>query len=49
MLTALEQGDVRRFERVLRMVVTGLMSYHDLSGSSEKVYQTLVLVWLAPN
>ena len=51
MLTALEQGDVYLFERMLRIVVTEVMSYHDLSGSPEKVYQALVLgmlVWLAP-
>lgn len=51
MLTALESGDVRLFERMLRMVVTEVMSYHDLSGQPEKVYQALVLgmlVWLSP-
>ncbi|MDM8532588.1 AAA family ATPase, partial [Anaerolineales bacterium HSG25] len=51
MLTALEQGDVYLFERMLRIIVTEVMSYHDLSGSPEKVYQALVLgmlVWLAP-
>ncbi|MDM8532107.1 AAA family ATPase [Anaerolineales bacterium HSG25] len=51
MLTALEQGDVRLFENMLRVVVTEVMSYHDLSGSPEKVYQALVLgmlVWLSP-
>jgi len=51
MLTALENGDIRLFERMLRLVVTEVMSYHDLSGSPEKVYQALVLgmlVWLSP-
>ncbi len=51
MLTALEGGNVRLFERMLRMIVTEVMSYHDLSGQPEKVYQALVLgmlVWLAP-
>jgi hypothetical protein len=51
MLTALEQGDVYLFERMLRIIVTEIMSYHDLSGDPEKVYQALVLgmlVWLSP-
>ncbi|MDM8519911.1 PD-(D/E)XK nuclease domain-containing protein [Anaerolineales bacterium HSG6] len=51
MLTALEQGDIYLFERMLRIVVLEVMSYHDLSGSPEKVYQALVLgmlVWLSP-
>ena len=52
MLTALEHGDVRLFERMLRVIVTQVMSYHDLSGQPENVYQALVLgmlVWLSPN
>lgn len=51
MLTALQAGDARLFERMLRVVVTEVMSYHDLSGQPEKVYQALVLgmlVWLSP-
>ncbi|MDM8520201.1 AAA family ATPase [Anaerolineales bacterium HSG6] len=51
MLAALEQGDIYLFERMLRMVVLEVMSYHDLSGDPEKVYQALVLgmlVWLSP-
>ncbi|MCP4105244.1 MAG: AAA family ATPase [Desulfobacteraceae bacterium] len=50
MLTALESGDVRLFERMLRTVVTEIMSYHDLSRQPESVYQALVLgmlVWLS--
>ncbi len=51
MLTALESGDVRLFERMLRTVVKEIMSYHDLSRQPESVYQALVLgmlVWLSP-
>ncbi len=50
MLGALENGDVRLFELLLREVVLQVMSYHDLSGSPEKVYHALVLgmlVWLS--
>ncbi|MDM8530334.1 AAA family ATPase [Anaerolineales bacterium HSG25] len=51
MLTALEQADIHLFERMLRLVVLEVMSYHDLSGEPERVYQALVLgmlVWLSP-
>ena len=50
MLRALETGDVKLFERMLRKVVLQVMSYHDLSGEPEKVYHALVLgmlVWLS--
>ena len=50
MLTALQQGDTKVFERLLRRVVMEVMSYHDLAGEPEKVYQALVLgmlVWLS--
>lgn len=50
-LIALEHGDVRLFERMLRVIVTQVMSYHDLSGQSENVYQALVLgmlTWFSP-
>ena len=50
MLTALESGDVKLFERILRMIVLQIMSYHDLGGEPEKVYHALVLgmmVWLS--
>ncbi|GAK53224.1 hypothetical protein U14_04489 [Candidatus Moduliflexus flocculans] len=50
MLRGLENGDVVVFERMLRRVVTQIMSYHDLSGEPEKVYHALVLgmlVWLS--
>jgi hypothetical protein len=50
MLNALKQGDVTVFETTLRQVVLEVMSYHDLAGEPEKVYQALVLgmlVWLS--
>ena len=50
MLTALESGDVKLFERMLRMIVLQIMSYHDLGSEPEKVYHALVLgmmVWLS--
>jgi len=50
MLRALESGDVRLFERMLRRIVTRIMSYHDLAGEPEKVYHALVLgmlVWMS--
>lgn len=50
MLAALETGDVKQFERSLRLIVTRIMSYHDLAGEPEKVYHALVLgmlVWLS--
>jgi len=50
MLRALQTGDVKLFERMLRKVVLRVMSYHDLGGEPEKVYHALVLgmlVWLS--
>ena len=50
MLTALQKGDIQIFERLLRRIVLEVMSYHDLAGEAEKVYQALVLgmlVWLS--
>ena len=50
MLTALESGDMKLFERMLRMIVLQIMSYHDLGSEPEKVYHALVLgmmVWLS--
>ncbi|MDM8550135.1 AAA family ATPase [Desulfobacterales bacterium HSG2] len=43
MLGALENGDVILFERMLRVIVMRIMSYHDLAGEPEKVYHALVL------
>ncbi|MDM8521924.1 AAA family ATPase [Desulfococcaceae bacterium HSG8] len=50
MLRALETGDVKLFERMLRLIVMRIMSYHDLAGEPEKVYHALVLgmlVWMS--
>ncbi|MDM8521925.1 AAA family ATPase [Desulfococcaceae bacterium HSG8] len=50
MLMALETGDVKLFERMLRLIVMRIMSYHDLAGEPEKVYHALVLgmlVWMS--
>jgi hypothetical protein len=50
MLHSLQSGDMVVFERMLRRVVTQIMSYHDLGNEPEKVYHALVLgmlVWLS--
>ncbi|QTA79782.1 AAA ATPase-like domain-containing protein [Desulfonema limicola] len=50
MTRALEQGDIKLFEIMLRKVVIQVMSYHDLGGEPEKVYHALVLgmlVWMS--
>jgi len=50
MLKALIDGDIDIFEEMLRKVVAGIFSYHDLSGEPEKVYHALVaglLVWIS--
>jgi hypothetical protein len=50
MIAALENADVRLFERLLRHVVARILSFHDLSGPPEKVYHALVLgmlVWMS--
>ncbi|QTA80472.1 AAA ATPase-like domain-containing protein [Desulfonema limicola] len=47
---ALNKGDVKLFEIMLRKVVLQVMSYHDLSGEPERVYHALVLgmlVWMS--
>lgn len=49
LLKGLTTGDSVLFERMLRKIVTRIMSFHDLAGESEKVYHALVLgmlVWL---
>ena len=49
-LRGLETGDMLVFERMLRRVVTQIMSYHDLGNEPEKVYHALVLgmlVWMS--
>ncbi len=50
MLKALEDGDTKHFEKILRQVVLEIMSYHDFSGAPEKVYHALVLgmlIWMS--
>lgn len=50
MLNDLTNGNISSFENNLKIVVTEIMSYHDLSGNPEKVYHALVLgmlVWLS--
>ncbi|CAN2045263.1 9-O-acetyl-N-acetylneuraminate esterase [Candidatus Magnetomoraceae bacterium gMMP-1] len=50
MLQALKNGNIRLFEKHLKAVSMVIMSYHDFSGSPEKVYHALVLgmlVWLS--
>jgi len=50
MLKGLEKGDMILFERMLRVIVMQVMSFHDFSGAPEKVYHALVLgmlVWLS--
>lgn len=50
MIRGLETGDAVLFERLLRKVVMQIMSFHDFSGSAEKVYHALVLgmlVWMS--
>ncbi len=50
MIKALEQGNIKHFELILRQVVLQIMSYHDFSGVPEKVYHALVLgmlVWMS--
>jgi hypothetical protein len=52
MTGALEKGDAKLFEIMLRKIVLQIMSYHDLSGEPEKVYHALVLgmlVWMSGN
>ncbi len=50
MLKALIDGDIKLFEKMLKMIVLAVFSYHDLSGEPEKVYHALVaglLVWIS--
>jgi len=49
MLDALSGGDTHLFERLLRKIVSQVMSCHDFGNEPEKVYHALVLgmlVWL---
>ncbi len=43
MIQALEASDMNLFERLLRKIVTEIMSFHDLAGEPEKVYHAMVL------
>ncbi len=50
MTKALETGDIKLFEIMLRQIVIRVMSYHDLGGEPEKVYHALVLgmlLWMS--
>ncbi|MDQ1354893.1 MAG: hypothetical protein QG657_5202 [Acidobacteriota bacterium] len=50
MLTALIDGDVKLFEKILRKVILAVFSYHDFSGEPEKVYHALaagMLTWIS--
>ncbi|MCP4668338.1 MAG: AAA family ATPase, partial [Deltaproteobacteria bacterium] len=50
MLKALIGGDVKLFEKMLRMVVEAVFSYHDFGVEPEKVYHAFVaglLVWIS--
>ncbi|MCX6580806.1 MAG: AAA family ATPase [Candidatus Aminicenantes bacterium] len=50
MLKALIEGDIKLFEKMLRMVVMAVFSYHDFGGEPEKVYHALVaglLIWIS--
>ncbi len=43
MIQALEASDMNLFERLLRKIVTEIMSFHDLAGEPEKVYHAMIL------
>ncbi|MDQ1351960.1 MAG: hypothetical protein QG657_2266 [Acidobacteriota bacterium] len=50
MLKALIDGDIKLFEKMLRMVVLAVFSYHDFGDEPEKVYHALVaglLIWIS--
>ncbi len=50
MLKALIEGDIKLFEKMLKMVVLAVFSYHDFGGEPEKVYHALVaglLIWIS--
>jgi len=50
MLKALIAGDIKLFEKMLKMVVLAIFSYHDFGGEPEKVYHALVaglLIWIS--
>ncbi len=50
MLKALIEGDIKLFEKMLKMIVLAVFSYHDFGGEPEKVYHALVtglLIWIS--
>jgi hypothetical protein len=50
MLKALIAGDIKLFEKMLRMIVLSVFSYHDFGNEPEKVYHALVaglLIWIS--
>ena len=50
MLKALIDGDIKLFEKMLKMIVLAVFSYHDFGGEPEKVYHALVaglLIWIS--
>jgi len=50
MLKALIAGDIKLFEKMLKMIVLAVFSYHDFGGRPEKVYHALVaglLIWIS--
>ncbi len=50
MIQSLEDANMDLFERLLRKIITEIMSYHDLAGDPEKVYHALVLgmlIWMS--
>ncbi len=49
MLQALIEGDILLFEKMLKLIVLAVFSYHDFGGEPEKVYHALVaglLIWI---
>jgi hypothetical protein len=49
MLKALIAGNIKLFEKMLKMIVLAVFSYHDFANEPEKVYHALVagmLVWI---
>ncbi|MDQ1354437.1 MAG: hypothetical protein QG657_4746 [Acidobacteriota bacterium] len=50
MLKALIDGDIKLFEKMLKMIVLAVFSYHDFGNEPEKVYHALVaglLIWIS--
>ena len=50
MLKALITGDIKLFEKMLKMVVLSVFSFHDFGNEPEKVYHALVaglLIWIS--